>query len=414
MKKLLSAIIVTALALSISGCDTIEKLKKVELPELPEIQIKKEEPQQENTITRAEASIQLEVEELTNCVTVNTEKTTRLFYDPEKGEKLILTFAYDTPKVSIDGRDDAAKAINEYLGMLDETYYTGNDYGAGTSYGINLMYELAIDNYTIITNEGIRDGKLDLVSSRESAVARADNKVLSILFNDYVYINAEEESHEYKAYNFDTESGELLDLEKLGNDIAGLSKNYISDLLKASSSSLTSDELVQENRWFFSGDGLNFFTSQNGEILRYVIPYDALQNSLNEKYIPTSRGGIGKAEVMLQSDYEDGSVEIIDLVNVDENGEGLILKANGTIYDVTIESVEYNNATGGFMTIAEHWFCSYMQDNAVQISVIIPDGMPTLMVSYKTADGEVCSKLITQSGEDGSMILMNTDIEAVG
>lgn len=412
MKRLFVILLTAALVLALCGCDTIEKLKKVDLPELPDLPAA-EEVQEEEPVTEAAASIQLEVEELSNRVVVNTVKTTKLFFDPENGEKLILTFAYDTPKVTIEGRSDATSAINEYLGMLDETYYTGNDYGAGTSYGINLMHELAIDNYTIITNEGIRDGKLDLVSSRESAVARADNKVLSILFNEYVYINAEEETHLYKAYNFDSESGELLTLDDIGENVADFAKTYISDILKASASSLSADELVQETQWFFNDEGLNFFTSQYGEILRYIIPYEAA-GCLDAAYVPAQRGGIGKAEVMLQSDYEDGSVEIIDLVVVDEAGEGLILKANDTIYDVTLSSVEYNNATGGFMTTAEHWFCSYMQDNAVQISVIIPDGMPTLMVSYKTADGEEVNKLVTQSGEDGSMILMNTDIEAVG
>ena len=413
MKKLIAIVMTAALAFSVCGCDTIDKLKKVDLPELPEIQVTAE-PQSEEHVTEATASIQLEVEQPSNRDVVKTTKTPNLFFDPANGEKLILTFAYDTPKVSIEGRSEAAATINEYLGMLDETYYTGNDYGAGTSYGINLMQELAIDNYTIITNEDIRDGKLDLVSSRESAVARADKAVLSILFNEYVYISDAEESHEYKAYNFDTESGKLLTIDDLGDNVLDFAKDYISEILRASSSSLTVDDLVKENQWFFSDAGLDFFVSQNGEILRYIIPYDALEVCLDTAYLPAQRGGIGKAEVMLQSDYEDGSVEIIDLVTVNEEGEGLILKANDTIYDVTLSSVEYNNATGGFMTTAEHWFSSYMQDNAVQISVIIPDGMPTLMVSYKTADGEKVNKLVTQSGEDGSMILMNTDIEAVG
>jgi len=40
--------------------------------------------------------------------------------------------------------------------------------------------------------------------------------------------------------------------------------------------------------------------------------------------------------------------------------------------------------------------------------------LTSLMVRYKDADGNQVSRLISQSGEDGSFILMNGTIEAIG
>ena len=55
-----------------------------------------------------------------------------------------------------------------------------------------------------------------------------------------------------------------------------------------------------------------------------------------------------------------------------------------------------------------------MENCAVQVSTWIPDGMPNLKLSYRNSEG-LQNFYLTQSGEDGSLILMPGDsIEAVG
>ena len=55
-----------------------------------------------------------------------------------------------------------------------------------------------------------------------------------------------------------------------------------------------------------------------------------------------------------------------------------------------------------------------MEDSALQLVTVIPDGMPNLKISWRDAEGEKACYL-TQSGEDGSLILMPVeDVEAVG
>ena len=99
-------------------------------------------------------------------------------------------------------------------------------------------------------------------------------------------------------------------------------------------------------------------------------------------------------------------------MTVDAEGEALCLEANGTVYDVRLSSVDYSDR---FYETAQLWACSYMSDCVLQLDTIIPDGMPKLMVSFRDAAGIQSRMLLTQSGEDGSYILMSdSDIEAVG
>ena len=55
-----------------------------------------------------------------------------------------------------------------------------------------------------------------------------------------------------------------------------------------------------------------------------------------------------------------------------------------------------------------------MKDSAIQLETMIPDGIPNLMVSYTDADGVNHSKLVSQSGMDGSFLLIDDNIEVLG
>jgi hypothetical protein len=97
-------------------------------------------------------------------------------------------------------------------------------------------------------------------------------------------------------------------------------------------------------------------------------------------------------------------------VKIDEGGTELFLEAEGTARDVRLISVEYS---GIFYETALRWSCSVMEDCAVQLSTMIPDGMPNLKISYHDQEG-LKNLYLTESGRDGSLILMDDSIEAIG
>ena len=234
---------------------------------------------------------------------------------------------------------------------------------------------------------------------------------------------------------YDAQTGELLTLDKLTSDydaFSGFVQEYMLTLAKEdetyASLELIEDlpsalsALLREGSWYFDENGLVLFSdvyelaSYAEGIIRFTIPYTELENVIDEKWLPDERqGGDGGFEVSLQSDVPSGSVEIIDKVTADSEGLELCLKAVGTVYDVSISSVEYADYSHKIFETASHWACSYMNDCAIQLVTLIPEGMPDLMISYTTADGLRHHSLISQSGVDGSISLTDAEsVEAIG
>ena len=75
----------------------------------------------------------------------------------------------------------------------------------------------------------------------------------------------------------------------------------------------------------------------------------------------------------------------------------------------------YINDDQGFYQTDTHWYCSYLSNLGVQVQTMIPEGMPDLMIRCRDGNGTAHSFLITQSGDDGSVLLLEEDnVVAVG
>ena len=429
MKKIMALILVLALAATMCACDELEKLQQVELPPLPTV-----EPSQEPETTPepAEESPEPSPEplELGNRVIVSIKNNTEIHNAPDNEAQRILTFSYDTPQVHIEGNDAAAAAINDHIAVLDELYYSGT----GNGDGINAMLEMALDNYSYAVDTGAELG-LEYSSDRTVSVPRADNAVVSLILSTNTYTGGVHGNYFDRGYVYDAQTGELLTLEKLTSDadaFSAFAASYLVELAKNDETYASLDliedlpsamaALLREGSWYFDDNGLVVFSdvyelaSYAEGIIRFTIPYGALEDYIDAKWLPTQRqSGDGSFEVSLLSDVPSGSVEIIDRVTADSEGLELCLKAVGTVYDVSISSVEYADYSHKFFETASHWACSYMSDCAIQLVTLIPEGMPNLMISYTTADGVHHHSLISQSGVDGSISLTDAEsVEAIG
>ena len=435
MKKIMALILVIALAATLCACDELEKLQQVELPPLPTA-----EPSQE-TETAPEASPEVEEtpeptpapQELGSRVIVSIKNNTEIHNAPDNEAQRILTFSYDIPQVHIEGNDAASAAINDHIALLNELYYTGT--GAGD--GVNALLEMALDNYSYAVDTGAQIAT-ELSSDRTVSVLRADNSLVSFVFSTVTYTGGAHGNSLERGYVYDTQTGELLTLEKLSGDAEAFTQfvlEYITDLAangeeyqncsfpqSAEELSAALAPIVREGSWYFDKNGLVVFSdvyelgSYAEGSIRFTIPYDALAEQIDAKWLPVERQGEeGGFAVSLQSEVAPGSVELLDKVTVAEGGEELCLKAEGTVYDISINSVEYADYSHKFFETASHWYCSYMSDCAIQLVTLIPEGMPDLMISYTTADGLRHHSLISQSGIDGSISLTDAEtVEAVG
>lgn len=444
MKKITAIILALALMAALCGCGSLNNLKNVELPPLPDANTQQTEPSPEVT-AEIDTTNSIPKSALPQHVIVSMEKHSEEHYDPQNGDTLILSFSYETPRVYIEGRPEASNAVNEYIATVDETYYTGNDYGVGEGIGdyamsgLNGMLEMATDNYSYAVENGVTDMPLEFSSSRTGRVERIDSRVLSMVYTTYTFTGGVHGSYFDTGYSFDTESGEYVTLDMLSGNFDELkafladymiglytadkdgyySARVFADMVTDGDVNAAIAALVRDGSWYFSEDGMVIYSTiyelgpYAAGIVDFVIPYSDLAGHIDDKWLPAERTAeSGTLTLKAQSDIADGSIEIIDKVTVDAEGEALCLEADGTVYDVRLASVDYSDR---FYETAQLWACSYMSDCVLQLDTMIPDGMPDLMVSFRDASGAQTRLLLTQSGENGAYILMNdSDIEAVG
>ena len=128
-------------------------------------------------------------------------------------------------------------------------------------------------------------------------------------------------------------------------------------------------------------------------------------------FFPEKGTASGSFRALSVDEMKDGSTQIVDMLKVSGEGQTVYLEAEGEVRDVKITSVAYS---GYFYDLAQLWSCSGLKDSALQLMTDIPDGMPNLKITWRDADGQQ-ARYLTQSGEDGSLILMPVDsVEAVG
>ena len=444
MKKITAIILALALMAALCGCGSLNNLKNVELPPLPDANTQQTEPSPEVT-AEIDTTNSIPKSALPQHVIVSMEKHSEEHYDPQNGDTLILSFSYETPRVYIEGRPEESNAVNEYIATVDETYYTGNDYGVGEGNddyamsGLNGMLEMATDNYSYAVENGVTDMPLEFSSSRTGRVERIDSRVLSMVYTTYTYTGGAHGNYFDTGYTFDTESGEYVTLDMLSGNFDELkafladymiglytadkdgyySARVFADMVTDGDVNAAIPALVRDGSWYFSEDGMVIYSAvyelgpYAAGIVDFVIPYNDLAGHIDDKWLPAERTAeSGSLTLKAQSDIADGSIEIIDKVTVDAEGEALCLEADGTVYDVRLASVDYSDR---FYETAQLWACSYMSDCVLQLDTMIPDGMPDLMVSFRDASDAQTRLLLTQSGENGAYILMNdSDIEAVG
>ncbi len=438
MKKLISAILTVCCVLSLCGCETVDKMADIELPPVPTAdnaeQVAESGTEPQSPVTETEHQ----------HIIINIDRTEYEAYDPQQGTELILSFSYETPYVHIPANPVAEGAINEFIAMLNESYYTGDDYGtvynSGLAPGYFNMLTQAEDNYNYIINSAINyegdDMGFELACHRTLSIERCDDTMLSLLYRDYVNLGGVHGSYGYRAYCFDTKSGELMSLEDICTD-SELFKEFLKESMIEK---VNTDEelwqringfvdveglptleeavsgLLRDGSWYLDNEGMVIFSdlyemsSYAAGIIEFRFSYDELRDHIRAEFVPENIQLSAEFAAVPVAEASESSREIIDMVRMHEEGEGLYLVADGVAKDVRLASVDYTDA---FYETAKLWYCSSMDNCAVQLVTLIPEGMPELKISYRDADGEH-SLYLSQSGEDGSFILVDDSIEAVG
>ena len=455
MKKCIALLLVVLMAFSVAGC--AESLKQIQIPPLPQV-----------TPTPAPASATLEPtpaqteqtaapqptengepteapipeEETMPRILVSIGNTTKLDYDQneeDEQDELILTFSYDMPRLYSEDFPESVSRINEALATEEERFYTGDSYdGEGRHLGYSAMLEAAEDNYSYVLESGVTGIPLELSDTLSTKVMRCDETLLSVLYIENCYTGGAHGSSLRYGMTFDMQTGEELKLQDLSQDYPALEEMLVQTMLQmaeededgyfserieesflpAGGREEAFRNLLRDDSWYFDLEGIVFVSNlyelgpYAAGIVEFHIPYEKLQGYLDDRFLyPPERSGKGKVTVDLLSELDGGELEIVDRVIVHEDGEDLCFVVEGEIYDVSIATVYYSDR---FYENTQLWWANVLSDCALQLKVVVPEGLPDLRITYYTADGERHGMLLSQSGVDGSYILVGDDIEAVG
>ena len=174
--------------------------------------------------------------------------------------------------------------------------------------------------------------------------------------------------------------------------------------------------LIRDGSWYLGDSGLVIFSDlyemgpYAAGILEFELGYESLGGYIKAEYMREASDKTASFSVVPAEKLSESSKEIIDMVKLDEAGQAIYLVAEGSARNVRLTAVDYTDA---FYETGCLWYCSEMNDCAVQLLTNIPEGMPDLKLSYVDSNGEH-ELYLSQSGEDGSFILVDGSIEAVG
>jgi len=257
---------------------------------------------------------------------------------------------------------------------------------------------------------------------------RIDDSVLSLFGISRVYNGSSHPTHTAVSANYDLIHGEKLTLPTLLTDVSAaedlrdlminaFSETDNSHLLYTDFSDTINNVLTNglntfEN-WYLSGTGLVFFFSPyeiapySAGVVSAEIPYSNLVGIINDAFFPVER--INSGELVAESfenyntDRFNQSCEIIQ----NAGSQRIILHCgDGAVNNLKINQGFWDAEGKQFTSNATILACATVTPgDAVIIECDIPDVMSNLQVTY-TSDGSEHTKYITQSGKDGSIILL--------
>ena len=138
----------------------------------------------------------------------------------------------------------------------------------------------------------------------------------------------------------------------------------------------------------------------------FTVPYAAMEGLIMDKYVPVDYEGENGMMLAEAGDNPDrSSLKMLSTVTLDEDMQSVVISAEETVYSVSLVKV----VDAGMYSYEENilWYRSYMTtDEAVELICSIPDVQPNVILRYTLADGTVIERGIFQSGEDGSIMLV--------
>ena len=418
-KKILSLLLCAALALSLAACSTkpetsAEPAATAEPTPVPPVS----SPEMTAEPSPAAESLHVPV--------VSVRRENEDFYTADNNT-LLLVYAAAEPSVSMNGNDAAAAAINEALHKQYTDFAVGvessDEYAVS---GKENYLAAAKEDLAWQTENGNAAGFYPYSLMRQTNVRYNARYLLSLTYDDTSYMGG---AHGYTGrtgHTFDIRTGQELTLADLADnydaflsaaveqlrDISygaeyaayGLNEGY-EDQLAA---------LFRDGTWYFNDEGLVLIAnpyelaSYAAGLIEFTLPYAWLAYQIKADYLPAEieADGTLTGELSESADAAGNATYVYD-TGTGGLGACVTFTASGTVEDIELNAVTYLEYSNLYRVDGTLWYAELLSDGeSVCVQTWIPDVMPNLSLSWRDSEGEH-TKYISQSGMDGSLILMD-------
>lgn len=259
---------------------------------------------------------------------------------------------------------------------------------------------------------------------------RIDLSVLSLFGTSTSWSGGAHPTHNCTSANYDLITGDVLTLGSilthedaleelcviLTGEVAEIKaeKFIVSDYEKIIRSRLIGNESYNE-AWYFDNSGLNFYFSPyeiapySSGIITVTIPYEKLTGIIEDKYFPPETDvATGMIRATRQADTDLSAFTQIAEVILDKEGEMVFLSTDRSVHNVTVQTGTWNEAGTEFTVECTVFAAPILTPgDAAMVQLSITDTMPNVRISYES-NGELIEEFISQSGEDGTILLLST------
>lgn len=301
--------------------------------------------------------------------------------------------SYMSPTVFMPERSDSAAKINESLEAL-ATEYTTKTYQ--DNYG----------HYTQNIGDGTAKGLSVFGMERTIRSQRADSGVISLRIVDRASLGTTN-TLKISGISYDPQTGDELKLADLGSSSEKL-VNTVSEKILVSFNedpkyrdvffnegyTETIKSLVSDGHWYLSADGIVIIANP-GEIAdaaagfyEFTVPYSELGDVISKDYIPSADLDGSEGDVSVEFAADNSAADLTFLGSpAAEDIKSLILSASGSIYDLDVYTISYNESAKTYNILKQILACSDMSDGAaLAINAQLEGTAPGMVVRFKLAD----------------------------
>ncbi len=327
---------------------------------------------------------------------------------PEKGVSLTV------PTVTMPNRPEAAKAINDSITAVNETF-TGEQLKSSRK------------AYNDLAKEASDDEKLDAFSqNRYVRVTRGDSAVVSFRMFDKANLGSGSASA-ITGHNYDAYTGAELKLA----DITDNTEEFVNTCSEEIFSILTDEsryadllfvegytdkvkDLVSDGHWYMNNDGV-VIAINPGEIadsaegaFEFTVKYDVLAGKIKDEFIPAEfDGSTGDIDASLAKDADTASLTMVGS-EASKDIDSVLVTVTGKIYNISVYSANYYKSSGKYSLETQLWYCSDLTEGAAFSINKELKTTPSIFIGFTRPDGTYERRLLS-ADSSGKVTILDPD-----